>query len=314
MNFLNENQKGFSLVEVMVAAGIMGVLSMFFYKYFTEQMKSQKTVLMKMEEANVLNEIRILLMNSTNCLETLKNQRLDANTDGIDTLEEPIDELKKVYLKAPSPGEEDKDPEVLVVPKFQRFIKGEQEVKHANRLVTISEYKIRFPETEEKILKTFNRGEINFEVVFDRGDKTFGTRFKPYQIPIEVAVDDSQTVITCSSMGLPAGGEAGLVAIDAVKTPSYKGKTGNDACKSKNLACAYVVSTNYVATSTGLDAPLYTPACLSSYNQSLAGVANGVGMSNLHTCDAKLGVFKTFEVSVGTASVECRGNFSAICN
>lgn len=310
MGHFKKNQKGFSLVEVMIAAGIMGVMAVFFYKYFADQMKQQKTVMLKMEEGNLLNEIRLLLMNQSNCAETFKDQVLNLNKDGYDPFEEPVIDLKKVYIK-PIEGEE---PEKEVVPKYLKWIQKDQEKKYGNGMLKIADYNFRYSKDQTALISKFKRAEINLEVIFDRGKNAYGNAQKPYRIPLEIEVDDSKKLVSCSSMGLPAGGEAGLVALDAKVLPGYEGKTGNEACKTKNLACAYLISTNFVSNSSGTDAPLYTPACMSSYNKSLQGVKNGVGVSNIHSCDAKVGSFTTFELNLSGVFVECGATFVAICN
>ena len=317
MGLFKKNQKGFSLVEVMIAAGIMGVMAVFFYKFFADSMKQQKTVMMKMEEGNLINEIRILLMNMDNCSETLEGQRLNLDVTGKDNLDEPIDFLKKVYSLTPETedDEEEKKVEKDVVEKYHKWIKDEQEVVHSQQRIRISDYSLKFTKDDVKRMKKYKRADIFFSITFDRNDKAFGTKIMKYDIPLEVEVGSNNKLISCSSLGLPSGGKAGLLVLDTKTIPSLKDRTGNDACKSKNLSCAYVQSTNYVLSSDGLDSPLYTPACLSSYNQKLQGVKTGLGISNFHSCDAKLGTFKTFEIRMSSAAViTCAGTFSAICN
>ena len=313
MKILTKNESGFSLVEVLVASGIMGVMAVFFYKSFNDNMKQQKTVITRMEEANIINEIRLLLMNQENCSATLKGQRFSLNVKGLDTLEEPINFLQKVMVGPPKDGEESK--EKIVKEKFELYEKGENEIVHGNARVKITGYSLKYSKAVVDNLKKVGREEVDFLVNFSRNSSNFGTAEKAYKVPLEITVDANMELETCSSLGLPAAGKAGILVLNADKSPSLLNMTGNAACKSKGMDCAYVQSTNYVLQSNGVNAPLYTPACSSSYNKKMEGVKLGVGVSNVHTCEAKLGSFETFNLDVGDGTtVNCGGTFVAFCN
>jgi prepilin-type N-terminal cleavage/methylation domain-containing protein len=313
MNILKRNESGFSLVEVLVASGIMGVMAVFFYKSFNDNMKQQKTVLSRMEETNLINEIRVLLMNQDNCAETLKGQRFSLNIKEKDDLERPIDFLQKVMY---SPSLDEKTPKKKVTKeKFHIYKKGTSEIVHGNARAKISKYSLQYDKKVVENLKAVSQEEVNFLVTFKRGSLNFGTKEKSYKIPLAVSVDSALNLESCSSLGLPSSGKAGILAIDANTSPSLINKSGNDACKSKGMDCAYVQSTNYVVNTRGLDAPLYTPACLSSYNIKLDGVKLGVALSNVHSCDAKIGTHQTFQLDVNeSTSIICGGTFVAFCN
>lgn len=302
-----KNNRGFTLVEVMIAAGIMGVMAVFFYKFFADQMKQQRTVMQRMDEYNIVNEIRLLLMNTDNCAETFKDKEVEKTK----TDENVIDNLKKVYIKY----EEGKtEPTKEVVEKYELYEKGKNEKKFGQSHIKINSYKIEVDNDGRKIINEFKRGEVELRVEFDRGKGTFGNQNKFYKIPLTVSVDGDNEITSCSSMGLPAGGEAGLVVLKLADNPKLSGVTGNVACKDKGLACAYVASTNFVGVASGVDSSQYTPACINSYNKGLQGVENGNGKSNIHTCEARIGIYETFSISVGTSSITCLGNFHAVCN
>lgn len=312
MKLLKKNESGFSLVEVLVASGIMGVMAVFFYKSFNDNMKQQKTVLSRMEEANIINEIRLLLMNQENCSESLKDQEFRLDVKGKDNLEEPIEFLKKVMVSSTPEGDE--PAEKVTIEKFNLYEKGKNEAVHGNARVKITEYSLDYNKDTVANLQKVGREEVNFMVKFTRSSNSFGSSEKAYKIPLEITVDKSMKLENCSSLGLPNAGKSGILTLDANKSPSLSNLSGNDACKSKGMDCAYVQSTNYLLLSQGLDAPLYTPACASSYNQKLDGVKKGVGISNIHSCSAKLGVHSTFLLQIDSTSITCAGTFVAFCN
>jgi len=64
------NKKGFSLVEIMVAAGMMSLLALGGMKLMKNQTKSSKTIAQGFEETAILNEIRTLLTDAKSCAET----------------------------------------------------------------------------------------------------------------------------------------------------------------------------------------------------------------------------------------------------
>lgn len=75
-------QGGFSIVEVMVAAAIMGALALGLSKLTTDQMKSTKTIESKFEYNSILNEIRETLGNPDSCFASFGNMNAK-NTTGI---------------------------------------------------------------------------------------------------------------------------------------------------------------------------------------------------------------------------------------
>ncbi len=312
MKLIKKNESGFSLVEVLVASGIMGVMAVFFYKSFNDNMKQQKTVISRMEESNIINEIRLLLMNQKNCSETLKDQEFRLDVTGKDNLEEPILFLKKVMTSATPEGEEPTDE--VTKEKYHLFEKGENEAVHGNARIKITNYYLQYDKEVVSNLEKVGREEVNFMVTFSRNSNSFGTTDKSYKIPLEITVDKDMKLENCSSLGLPNAGKAGILALDANRSPSLNNLSGSEACKSKGMDCAYVHSTNYLLKSDGLDAPLYSPACQSSYNKELDGVKKGVGVSNIHSCSAKLGSHETFDLVVGATTITCAGTFVAFCN
>jgi len=70
INILN-SEDGFSLAEIVVAAGLLGMLSLGVMQLMKNQQKSFSYAEAKSEEIEIYNQIRILLMNKEACLNTL---------------------------------------------------------------------------------------------------------------------------------------------------------------------------------------------------------------------------------------------------
>jgi hypothetical protein len=91
----------------------------------------------------------------------------------------------------------------------------------------------------------------------------------------------------------------------------YAGQTGSQACLAMGKTCQKVISYNYIAEDVGcLGATHCMRICMTFYNQGLAGVDDGIGKDNIHSCDALLGEYTTYlQVNV----VRCKAHFSVIC-
>lgn len=70
VNFFKNNQ-GFSLVETMVAAGMLGLLAMAGVKLMQNQNQAMKTIEVKSEYNGLMNDIRTILADSNSCRTTL---------------------------------------------------------------------------------------------------------------------------------------------------------------------------------------------------------------------------------------------------
>lgn len=75
--------QGFSLAEVMVAAGLMGVLSLGVAQIMQNQQKTLVYAETKGEELEIFNRIRILLLDKAACENTFKGVPLGTEIDDI---------------------------------------------------------------------------------------------------------------------------------------------------------------------------------------------------------------------------------------
>ncbi len=69
----SRSQDGFSLVEVLVTAGILGGLSVIYMRLAETQIKTSKTVESRYETTAILNDIRTVLSSPGSCLESFSN-------------------------------------------------------------------------------------------------------------------------------------------------------------------------------------------------------------------------------------------------
>lgn len=78
-------QQGFSLVELMVATGVLGLLALALSQLTTNQMKSVKTVEKKFETTTVLEDIRTVLSDQESCSATFLNMNAKNTAAGVAT-------------------------------------------------------------------------------------------------------------------------------------------------------------------------------------------------------------------------------------
>lgn len=81
-SFSNKGQSGFTLVEVMIAAAIMGALSLALYQLVADQQKAARKSEVRFEVDAILNEIRQTLGNRDSCVATLAGRNAVATAPG----------------------------------------------------------------------------------------------------------------------------------------------------------------------------------------------------------------------------------------
>jgi prepilin-type N-terminal cleavage/methylation domain-containing protein len=79
---ITNSQKGFTLLEVMVAMGIMGVAAVGGMRLMNNQMKSAKTVETRFEYGTIVNEIREILGDRNSCRATFNGRNIDNTPEG----------------------------------------------------------------------------------------------------------------------------------------------------------------------------------------------------------------------------------------
>lgn len=87
--YLCNNQKGFSLIEVMVALGMLGIISLGTMQLMTNMTKGQKGMTFKSNIDQIVNEVKMAMRVEANCTETLAGLSPDNSAQNI-----PVD-IKK---------------------------------------------------------------------------------------------------------------------------------------------------------------------------------------------------------------------------
>ena len=70
-SYLCNNQKGFSLIEIMVALGMLGIISLGTMQLMTNMTKGQKGMTFKSNIDQIVNEVKMAMRTEANCTATL---------------------------------------------------------------------------------------------------------------------------------------------------------------------------------------------------------------------------------------------------
>ncbi|MGZ3789142.1 MAG: type II secretion system protein [Bacteriovorax sp.] len=169
-----KDNKGFTLIEMLIAIGILGALSMWMMNLFTQQTKNEKTTAANMDIDAIGQEIRNIVADGNSCEKTFKGtapNQLNAVT-----------QINKVL----SDGSSQK-----------RFAINDKKV--GNSAVSIARYDLKTDETY-LIPSGQKMGETVLLVIYDRGKMIAGTSIKSFKIPLSVTLDDSGNILSCHSL------------------------------------------------------------------------------------------------------------------
>ncbi len=290
------NEKGFSLIEVMVAAGILGALSYAGMQLMDQFKRGQKQTEERFEVFDFLAEKKSILSSDINCMQTFEGIDVKKLTNWKDNKEAPLEitSLKKVIFK------KEEEPEIR-----ERFIIGGQRTTPK-----ISQYSL-FKDEEDFIEDDLQEANLNLQITYLLKDDYQLVKRIPMVFKFDY--ENPKTLISCHSLTASQGSSGGqMIIIDPLKETDLKGKSGFDACKSKDKSCQYVSSLNYASQTYGTQSGL-SNLCQINYNQPLKAVKQGSPVSNIHSCDALLDQFKTYELNQKDFGVTCQGIFMAHC-
>lgn len=124
-NYKKLNQDGFSLVQVMVAVGLMGGLALAMMKMTDNQIKSQKTMELKAEQGDLANIIRQTLNDKVACEATFIGM---TPGDDIDTLRMTADMAQPPFAEV---GKKFKTYNVFI--KSMHLLTRAEELTHKQR-------------------------------------------------------------------------------------------------------------------------------------------------------------------------------------
>lgn len=180
--------KGFTLIEVLLASALLGGLALALAKFSKDQMKSTKTVETKFEYAAILNEIRQILGNNESCKATLADR--NAVSTGPDI-------ITKIVKSVPPPGTN--------IDRFVADVSGNG-FAYGNGLVKIVSYTL-----DSTIppggMHAGNTGITNLVITFNFGskDRTYiSSTTKTILINVETVSATDRRITDCSAAGSTA--------------------------------------------------------------------------------------------------------------
>lgn len=187
-----QNQKGFSLVEVMLVAALSGVVALGVAKLTESQMKSVKTVEAKFEYTSVFNHIRNILGDRISCTETFNGGTLQ-NYRAVGFLTAIEQKLTTGQIVSHYPAE-----------------------KSVAGLLKIVSYRIDYPSPAVSPLgfdpANSKLGQVDLIIAFDYGvgsdgfSKIYSSQIIERKFPIQVelslpANDPNASIKNCSASG-----------------------------------------------------------------------------------------------------------------
>lgn len=169
-----KNNKGFSLVEILIAIGILCGLSVWMMHLFKEQSKNEKTTAANLDIDAIGNEIRNILGDSLSCEKTFKGMaptKQNATTDIYKVLSDNTAQ--------------------------KRFSVGEK--KNGNTGVVISSLDLK---TDEIYYVPAGKsdGETVLTINWNRGKQIQGAQMKTFKIPLAVVLDSSGNISSCHAL------------------------------------------------------------------------------------------------------------------
>lgn len=197
MRFTN-SQKGFTLLEVMVAMGIMGVAAVGGMRLMNNQMKSTKTVETRFEYGSIVNDIREILGDKNNCMLTFGPTR-NVDTSNVEGAVTSIQQYINFGL-----GNQTQ------TIKYVSNTNPALATTYGNGNVKILGYKLLNSDNDPSVGVLSGNSEgsvmmhIRFAVAAGAGANTTGTAETTKKIKINVTVDGSRNIVSCSSTGAMA--------------------------------------------------------------------------------------------------------------
>ncbi len=171
------NQRAFSLIEVIIVAGMMSVLSLGLTRIIVNQTKTVKTTESRLEIASTVDAIRGLLADRETCWQTFRITRTGATIRGVfDPNRINRGSITAITNKSGS--------------KFYST-----KIKLGSTSTMITFYSLR---TTKKITPG-NSGLAEFLVDFDRGKGIFGGQKLTRKINLHVLADSKGRMVDCSS-------------------------------------------------------------------------------------------------------------------
>ena len=194
-----KNNKGFSIVEVLVAAALMGALALAISKLTQDQLKSTRTVETRFEYNAILNGIREILGDRQSCKETFQGRNAETLAAGT------VDRIKSYKPTIPSP---------TIVDKYLANLNYDLAPQYgAGGTIRILSYRLA---AMGGLPGGSNIGTTNLYVKFAFGpDKTYSSSTIERKITLEVQTVSAanRNIVECNSTGAIADYDARYVDV-----------------------------------------------------------------------------------------------------
>ena len=172
-----KNQKGFSLAEVVVTAGLIGVISLIVINLTKQSARSAKTLETNTEIITVLNEMRAILSDPAQCKKTFETINAANTIDAVDSL---------IYTNKAG----------LDINKFETQARNPN-VRYGQGKLRIISYSLSDTSTDVNVAA---EETTNLVVRFDRGAGVQGQRNINKNIKLWVDVNGTGEVIECRAL------------------------------------------------------------------------------------------------------------------
>jgi len=169
-----KNNKGFSLVEILIAIGLLCGLSVWMMHLFKEQSKNEKTTASNLDIDAIGNEIRNILGDSLSCEKTFKGSPVTKPNAATDIYKVLSDNTAQ-----------------------KRFSVGEK--KNGNTGVSIHSLDLK-PDETYYVPAGKSVGETVLTIAWNRGKQIQGTQLKTFRIPLSVVLDASGNISSCHAL------------------------------------------------------------------------------------------------------------------
>ncbi len=169
------NQKGMGLVEVLIAAGILGGLSLIIMELSSNSQKSVSTLEASSDILTVVQGIQGVLSNPVNCTETFKNKIATNETNAVAQLKDISSGMFKDNFKTVSA-----DPSMV----------------YGQRRLKIKSYSLSDATSDVSVaaLRT-----THLVIGFDKGNSALNKNVSK-RIPLKVEIDGSGRILSCVAL------------------------------------------------------------------------------------------------------------------
>ncbi len=178
---LRIDAKGFSLVEVLVAAGMIGVIGLGVMSLTKQSTESAKTLEVNSEMVTVLNEIRAILSDPINCKKSLQGLGAASTANAVDSL---------IYVNKAGTD----------VNKFETISRNAN-ARYGQGRIKITSYSL---DDSGAGVDVASEETTNLVVSFDRGKGIAGNQNINKNIKIWVDVDAGGNIQDCRSISATA--------------------------------------------------------------------------------------------------------------